>query len=811
MILNAFVSAYRNLRKNKMLAFINVLGLTIGISACLVIFLIASYELSFDRFHADRDRIFRIYSLFTGTYGGTNRGVSAGIMDAVKEEFTGIEAVARFHTFNHKVIVPKINAEPTVIESGCSGIFTNPEYFKVFTFNKWLIGSPEKSLDEPSEVVLTESRAKTLLGNIAIADMIGKQLIYRDSIYVTVSGIIADVEENTDFSFTDIISLATNDVLKRDKIFHANEWGNTNSSDQLFIKLAANSTPDDIKTQMPKLVELYKKKSTHSDWNVEPQLQPLSDLHFNTEMGIFDHSRSVSEKSTFEILIVVALLLLVIAVINFVNLETAQASRRAKEVGVRKVLGSSRRTLVSHFMIDSFILTLLAVICSIGLSYLALLWFSDFIPKGVTLDLANPVIIIFLISCIVVVSLLAGIYPAFVLSSFQPVVALKNQAYANTSTSRSAFIRKTLTIFQFSFSQILIVATIAIGLQIHFMLNKDLGFRSEAVITFWTPWREPAEKRLVLKNELDKVSAFEVVSMYNMPPSANGWSSSVFEYDNGKETLKHTVYRKPGDPNFIKLFNIPLLAGRNLSEGNNVAEYLINETYSKALGFTSPHEALGRMINGKTVVGVVKDFHIQSLHSSIEPVAISNEPDSHFCIGVKIPTTGESMAGLNDKIALLEKTFKKVYPDQKFTHQFVDETIKRFYDTEQRTGKLARAATLIAITISCLGLFGLSSFTVIQRTKEIGIRKVLGASVNSILVLLSSDFLKLVVIAFVLATPAAFFIIEKWLTRFAYRMDITWWLFAAAGLASLITAFFTISFKTVRAAKSDPVKSLRYE
>jgi putative ABC transport system permease protein len=811
MILNAFKFALRNIRKNKLLASINIVGLTIGISACMVIFLIASYELSFDRFHADGDRIYRIYTRFTGGFTGNNRGVSTGVASAVKDDFAGIEAFTNFHTFDYKVFVPDGKSEPKEFER-VIGIFAGPEYFDVFTFNDWLIGDPKSSLTEPSKVVLTESRARTYFGNIPLVDMIGREIIYRDSIQTTVSGILKDFEGNSDFNFTEYISLSTNDVVKGRKVFKPDDWGSTNSSCQLFVKLAQGVTAEGIQAQTGKVTAIYKEKNKDADWVVEPTLQALDDIHFNTEMGIFNHSRSVSDRSTFQILVIIAVLLLVIAVINFVNLETAQASRRAKEVGVRKVLGSSRSVLVSHFMVESFILTFIAVICSVLLSWGSLSYFEEFIPPVVRLDLSNGVVISFLVVCIVTVSILAGLYPAFVLSSYQPVAALKNLAFANSNTSRSAFIRKGLTVFQFSFSQLLIVATVAIGMQIHFMLNKDLGFKTNAVITFYAPWKEDPKNRLVLKNELEQISAIDMVSMHGNPPSERGYSTSLMEYDNGKEIQKHNVFHKEGDASYLKLYGIELLAGRNIVEGDSANEYLINETYLRELGLKHPHEALGKTVNkGKVIVGVVKDFHVQSLHSAIQPAIIQSDPESHYCFGLKLSTADSDVEGLKQKIALIEEAWKKVYPDHKFRYSFLDDTIKRFYETEERTGRLARTATAIAILISCLGLFGLSSFTVIQRTKEIGIRKVLGASVNSILMLLSKDFMKLVVIAFIISAPLAYYGLQWWLTKFAYKMDITIWLFLVAGAASLLTAFFTISFRTVGAAKSDPVKSLRYE
>jgi ABC-type antimicrobial peptide transport system permease subunit len=737
--------------------------------------------------------------------------VPTGFAAAIKEEFTGVDAVCNFHTFGGKVQVPDGKGEKKNFDLHTKIIVTGPDYFSLFNHYEWLQGSPLKSLSEPRQVVLTANRAKIYFGDVPYDQIVGKEIYYRDSLAVTVSGIVKDVEERTDLDFTEFISVSTvkNSFLKNN--IQLENWNNTNSSSQLFVKISAGTPESKLEEQMQLLANRYAKQNKEAAWKITPKLQPLAELHFNTGLGIFDDSRSVAEKSTLQVLIAIALLLLVIASINFVNLETAQASRRAKEVGVRKVLGSSRKKLVAQFLLENFILTFCSVMLSLALAWVGLRYFSDFIPPGVALRLDDPIILIFLTSCLFTVTLLAGLYPAFVLSSYQPALALKNLASSGSNVSRSSFIRKGLTVFQFTFSQILIIATLVIGLQINYMLNKDLGFSSEAIIYFDTPWWEKPDKRFLLKNELEQIPEIKTLSLHNDPPSSNGWSSSTFEYDNGKEIVKHNVYRKEGDSVYLKLYDIKLIAGRNLLPSDTATEYLINETYMKQLGFTDPQDVLGKIVDKKPIVGVVQDFHSQSLHKAIDPIAIFNWAENYTCFGMKLHSGNNKVAEFKPAIDKIEKAWKKIYPDQKFEYHFMDDTIKRFYETEQRTGKLAKASTFIAVFISCLGLFGLSSFTVIQRTKEIGIRKVLGATVNSILLLLSKDFLKLVILAFILSAPVAYYIADWWLKDFAYRMDIQAWLFIAAGLASLITAFLTISFRTVGAAKADPVKSLRYE
>jgi putative ABC transport system permease protein len=558
--------------------------------------------------------------------------------------------------------------------------------------------------------------------------------------------------------------------------------------------------------------KIYDEKSNWDATNTFAA-QPLADIHFNSETGIFDFSRSATHLPTMITLIFVAILLLVIAAINFVNLETAQAIKRAKEVGVRKVLGSSQSRLVAQFLCEGLLLTLIAIIVALPLTEIGLNSFKEFVPEGVTLNFLD--IIPFLAGSILFIGILASAYPAFVLSSFRPVQALKNQTSMSSSQSGTAFLRKALIVFQFSFAQILIISTLVVGWQIRFLLNKDLGFKKDAVIYFNTPWYEDFSKKEVLANEISRIPEISEISMSNDPPSSNGWSSQSVKVNNGSEEVSVNAYRKFGDTQYLKFYNIELLAGRNLMASDTVKEYLINETMMKTIGFANPEEALDKIIiQGKKkfpIVGVVKDFHTRSLHDAIDPVMMANEQKNFSCFNIRFQTTNQSGDKLKAGLDKIEMAWKKVYPEVPFEHQFLDDTIKNYYKTEQRTSKLAKTAMGLAIFISCLGLFGLVSFTASQRTKEIGIRKVLGASVQQIVMLLSIDFILLVVLAFVIALPVALYASNQWLSSFPYRTDLPIWMFVVTGLAALLIAFITVSLQTVRAATVNPVESLRNE
>lgn len=811
MITKNLAFAFRNIRRNKALAAINVLGLSIGITACLVIFLIVSYEMSFDRFQPDKDRIFRVYSSFSGLSSGSNSGVPTAFAVEMRETFTGIESLTNFHTFGADVKVADSNSQRKSFGPYGKIILTDPEYFDVFSHYEWLIGNPKEALNRPLSVVLTESRARIYFGDTELSSILGKTIYYRDSLIVTVSGVVRDVDERTDFDFTDFISFSTIEKswLSRSEI-SLNNWQNTSSTCQLFVKLSAGSNVDNVEAQLPSLAAAYKAHNKDAQWSISPKLQPLEDLHFNSGLRIFNHSRSVVEKSTLHVLIAIAILLLVIGVINFVNLETAQASRHAKEVGVRKVLGSSRQNLIMRFLSESFILCVLAALMSVILAELSLRYFMHHVPEGFEFNAVDPVALLFLAGCIVSVTLLAGLYPALVLSSYRPALALKNLASSTTATSRSSFIRKGLTVFQFSFAQVLIVGTIVMVGQLEFMLNKDLGFDADGVVFISTPNHADSQRLLSLQNELAKHPEIEASTLHGSPPLTPGYASGIMGFDNGNEIIKYNVHMKNGDTSYLRVYDIELLAGRNFVPVDSVHEFVINETFMKLLGFKEPRDVIGKTLdNVVSIVGVVKDFHGQPLRNEIKPTVIRYRPGGG--LGVKLLTPKNDVADLKEGMAKVEASYKKIFPDEQFEYFFVDERIQEFYQTEKRMSQIAGMSTVIAILISCLGLFGLSSFTVIQRTKEIGIRKVLGASINSILYLLSRDFLKLILIAFVLSAPIAFYITNGWLDKFAYKVEITAWTFIASGLGSLLIGLITMSFRTVNAAKADPVKSLRYE
>jgi ABC-type antimicrobial peptide transport system permease subunit len=400
-----------------------------------------------------------------------------------------------------------------------------------------------------------------------------------------------------------------------------------------------------------------------------------------------------------------------------------------------------------------------------------------------------------------------------VLSAVAPLQSLKGQITA--TTTRKAYLRKTLIVFQFTISQLFILGTLMVVTQINFLRNQDMGFRQDEIVFFETDWRDQSQKKFVLLNKIQQLPEVAQVSLSNYTPARSGTNTTVLKYFDGKKETSLNVHNKSGDENYLELFGIKLLAGRNIYPSDTLREILINQTYAKAIGFKDAREAVGQYVMldklKLPIVGVVGDFHVQSLHKPIEPVFIGSEKKYARTFSLKLPTRGQPANQVKATMAKIEQEYKAVYPDQKFSYSFFDETIAHFYDNEQRIATIVRLATTLAILIACLGLLGLVAFTVTQRTKEIGIRKVLGASVSSIVSLLSKDFLKLVLLANVIAWPLAGWAMHRWLQDFAYRTPISWWLFVIAGISAVLIALFAVSFQAIKAATANPVKSLRSE
>jgi len=820
MIKNYFKIALRSFWKHKLFTFINIVGLSIGISASLVIYLIVHYDFTFDKFHKDSDRIYRVVSnySFQGEKG-YNGGVCGPLADAVKSQVTGVELTTHFFTLSQlNVFIPGKGNVPVRFKKVDNVILADEDYFKLFNYT-WLAGSRRNVLHEPNQVVITSDQAKVYFPALSYDQMIGKIVTY-DSIKTTVTGIVQTLQENSDFTFHDFISFSTaignKDLADQIQI---KEWGSTTSASQVFIKLSPKTSAARIEKQVNDLLKKNKPPRPEDKGNSSSfSLQRLNDLHFNGQYGNFD-SGNTANKNTLYGLLGIAAFLLLLGCINFVNLTTAQAAQRAKEIGIRKTMGSSRAQLVIQFLSETFLVTLFSVVISIALTPIILKLFSDFISKGVKADFIHqPNLIIFLAVLTVIVSLFSGFYPAIMLSSYKPVSVLKNQAASNTSKTRTAWMRKSLTVTQFVIAQFFIMATVLVSKQIYYALHKDLGFKKDAIVVIQGPFKNSKNNlNQVYLHKLRALPQVDLVSLGGFPPSSGATQSSEVTYRDGKKEIKTDLQFKFADENYLNVYKIKLLAGRNLTAGDTNKQLIINSTYARILGFKNPNQAIGKLIEWdnkkREIIGVAADFYQYSLHAPIKPVAIVFHYDKFnnriFHVALKPETTGGGE--WKKTIASMGAYWKQLYPDDDFDYKFFDESIAKFYEAEQHTSTLLTWATGLSIFISCLGLLGLAIYTTNLRTKEIGVRKVLGATVTQIVTLLSRELVLLTMLAFIIVTPLAWWAMNKWMQGFADRTNISWWIFAASGAGMLLAAVFTSSFQTVKAAIANPVKSLRSE
>ncbi|MGA0559797.1 ABC transporter permease [Larkinella sp. VNQ87] len=810
MLRNYFKMTLRHLWRNRLFTALNVVGLAIGISSCWVIYRIVSYEFSFDQQQPHRERIYRVVSRFRhdGSESG-NAGVPKPMADAVKQEVPGVElTVPVWDHWKQSVKIPGAKGGSSHLEEPKNLITTTSQYFDLVPY-RWLAGKAATALDAPNKVVLTQSRAAVYFPGIDAANVLGRTIIYDDTVAVQVAGVVADLDFPSSFDAKEIFPLAASENINT-------HWGGVSSNNRLYLRLVAQAAPQAIIKQINAISTRHgaenMKKYHFQRWHV---LLPLAEVHFSTEYG--ENLRKANRNVLYG-LMGIAAFLLVLACINYINLTTAQVPQRAKEIGIRKTLGSSRWHLIRQFLGETLLITVFAI----GLSYLLSRWamvaFEELIPEGLDQHPAYGAMTVFLVTLLLTVTVISGLYPGWLVSRVQAVSIMRGHATVSVGKNRLT-LRKSLIVFQFVVAQLFIVGTMLVGRQLHYLLHKDLGFDREAVLVAHVPWKlgeNPAYKnrQFTLQQELTKQPGIARVGL-GSPPMGNSFNSNSFQYTNSKgEITERNAYRKFIDTTLIALYKIPLLAGRNLLASDTVREYMINETAVREFGFPSPQAAIGkylRSLDGSPIpiVGVVKDFHIGHFNQKIEPVLLMTEKRSLTTFNIKLHSSNPEQ--WQAAIKRIEQIWKSFYPTEPFEYKFYDSTLEEIYTTERNMARIINLATAVAILISCLGLFGLSTLIAYQRIKEVGVRKVLGATVLSLVGLLTRDFLKLVAVAILIASPIAYYFTDKWLENFAYKIGIEWWVFAAGAGMALAIAFITVSFQSIKAALTNPVKSLRSE
>lgn len=812
MLTNHVKLAFRQLRKNSLYTAVTLIGLTVGIAAALLIFRMVRYELSFNKNFSNYDRIVRVVSVTTRPTGEQEPNTCTPIpaMDAVESSTPQFEAVSRIREFWGTLALPDPNGGSAPLKKLSNGrgeiaFFAEPGFDKIFGLN-WLAGDPASALGAPNALVLTKSWAEKFFPNAQ--DAMGKTLVVDNSISATVRGIVADLPGNCDFPIPYFISWQTCKSYP-DLFFYDKDWGSCSSNFQLYALLRSPELADAANAAMAKVgTGEYRDRRTGKKNRVH-MVQPLSDIHYNEA---YQHSGThTTSKSRLRILGGIGILILVMACFNYINLATAQAALRAKEVGVRKTLGGRRWQLAGQFLAETGLLVLASIGLGAGLAAVCapLLKHISEVPDTEPF-LSQPVVWLFLSAMGLIVTCMAGLYPAFILAGFKPVTALRGQSAQRMPAGVP--LRKSLVVLQFAIAQALIIAALITLRQIDFIRSRDLGFSQDLVYTFQVGNDSASVQRQgALKQAMLNIPTVEAVSLNSdQPLSGNTWSSN-FRYGTRPQDEQFSISLKYCDEDYAQTYGLRLAAGSWYGPSDTIRQGVVNMTLLKKLGINNPEEAVGQhVLLGQSrrveIAGVVEDFHSHTLHHEHEPLLMITRKIFYWGAGVKI-RPGD-LAGTTSAI---QKAYDGVFPEQVFEGRFLDETIAEMYLDEDRLSATCKGFGILAVLISCLGLFGLAAHAAQQRTKEIGIRKVLGASVTGIVGLLSKDFLKLVLVALLVSVPAAWYFMDKWLQDFAFRIGMSWWVFAAAGVAAVAVAFATVGFQSVRAALADPVRSLRSE
>ena len=794
MFKNYLKSAYRNLIRYKGYTFINILGLSIGLSCCILILLFVRNELSYDRFNKKSDDIYRIVSMFSENgmpryHSGTPAPLSSVVLNNCPE----VQKVARITTRQEDVIT-----YGNIQTSGNSFVLADPDIFGIFTipFTK---GNPNTALGDINSVVISESLAKKYFGN---KDPMGKILqIGRENYYqdYKVTGVFRDMPSNSSLEFDCLTSFRNLYVKDNEGNLR---WGSSNY--ETFVLLSKDSSPTLIENKITKIVEEY--NSASGDSKTKYFLQPLTGIHLSLNPG----NNLPTEKDSDQIFILIglALLILLIACINFMNLATARSSMREREVGIRKVVGANRLQLINQFLGESVLLSLLAFIISLPIVEILLPAFNQFSDKQLSLlsyDSLPFLLSLFFIS--LVVGVIAGSYPALFISSFRPISILGGKLFSG-GTQTKAGLRRMLVVIQFVISIIFIVCTLVIHNQLNYIRDKNLGYIKDHLVVVPIHNKDVKKKFELYKTEILHNANILGATATAYSPSELGYYQNV-DFKGSAEDAMHYINWIPVDRDFIKTMGLKLIKGNNFSQdclpGANIS-YILNETAIKQIGSKNPLGQQMDIIGWGSVIGVIKDFNFESLHSQIQPMALCVYPDAFKYLLVRIKA-----GNISSSIHFLESQWKEIFPDQTFEYSFFDESFNRLYKAEFRQGDIFNFITVLALTIACLGLFGLIHFSIGRRTKEIGIRKVFGSTVLNIVLLLIKDFIKWILIANIIACPVAYYFMNSWLEDFAYRINIRWWIFALSGGIALVIALATISFQAIKAATANPVESLRYE
>ncbi|ATP57092.1 ABC transporter permease [Pedobacter ginsengisoli] len=788
--------ALRNLWKYKGYTFINIAGLAIGLAACLLIFIFLRYQTSFDKGYQNEDRIYRVVSSWTYPEGEFySKGVPRPLAAAVRNDFHQMEKVAAIQEASGIIKVKATGSKPEIKETSRI-YYTEPQFFDIIKVN-WLDGEPHQALSAPNTVVLSRKLADKYFGQWKNA--VGKSINFDNKTDFKVTGVIEDFPDNSSFPVEVVVSYLT---YKDESL---TSWESVTSSSECYVLLKKGVDAASLEVPMQKFIaKYYDKTNVGKEHHI---FQPLTEIHYNEVYSNFAYK--IMPKGQIIGLIVIGVFLLLTACINFINLATAQAISRSKEVGIRKVMGSLRKQLIWQFLSETTLITTIALLIACVLTELALPGMRNLFSGEINFSLfGHPVIFIFMIALILIVSFLAGFYPALIISGFSPALAIKNKISA--ANVGALGLRKALVVIQFAITAVLIIGTLVVVNQMQFMRNQSLGFDTNAIALVDVPSDSLSQLKFgLLKDKISKIAGVKSVSYCSAAPSSGNNNTSSFKYNSTKdENFQLNV--KAADEDYTKTFSLKLIAGRTLSKSDTIKEFVVNETLLKKLNITNPNDILGKYIRTQghqaPVVGVVKDFNNFSLHDKIEPTAIFSVIWAYNTIAIKLDPR-EMLPAMK----AIEKEWNNTLPEYVYKADFMDNQISSFYETERVMGVLFKLFAGVVIFISFIGLFGLISFIATQRTKEIAIRKVLGASTIELIKMLNSSFLWMVLIANLIAWPVAYIFASKWLDGFAYRIPLSIWPFVLAMCISILITLITVSLRSYRAAHTNPIDALKYE
>lgn len=796
MFYNYFKIALRNLQRNLVFATLSSLGLGLSIACCVLIFLLVRHHLSIDQYHAKADRIQLITTESKGEVNHLEGNVPYPMGAALRQEFAFLEKTAMVSARQNTLITLNHTGEaPVKFKAENIRAFAEPEFFEIFDLP--LVQGTMEAFQQPNTALITENIARKYFGS---TDATGKTFRVNNNTNYQVVGVLHDLPENTDFRYEIYCSWATltSDANAKRML---NNWGGIHGGTQCFTVLREGHFREELETAFSNFRERYFHPEVREFYY---HAKPLATVHFDPDFG------SGVRKSFIWALALIGILLLITACINFVNMATAQALSRAREVGVRKAIGSTRAELFWQFMSETGLIVLISTAIGLASAYLCLPRLNALINTHLSMPLLSDLVFYsFLVGLMLVVAFLSGAYPSLVLSRFRPVESLKGAVEGQNSGKIS--LRRLLICAQFTVSQVLIIGAVTITAQLDYTRRADLGFQHEDIVLIPIPGQNEPTKQNTIRQQFQQISGVESVSFCFQPPASDeNWGSRI-RLEGRTENENWEVNMKSQDDRYLETFDIKLVAGRNLEPSDTTRELLVNEEMVRKLGFTSPEEILGKKLyegkdRGFPVVGVVKDFHNRSFHEAIIPQIMMANADRYDNCAVRLNLQNQKQA-----LAEIQKIWLAHFPEYYFESVFMDTRLAKFYEQEGILLQLIRLFAGIAVFVGCLGLYGLAAFLITRKRKEIGIRKTLGAGISSILWQFGKEYTRLIVLAFVLAGPLAWWAMEAWLKEYAYRISMSTGIFMVSLLATFGVAVLTVGFQSVKAALANPVKSLRSE